>query len=189
MELARLLRKPASRCSWRSTKSTASSSSPSRKSFAVWESGDVPYFGRERTGVAELLEAVLEILPEAEDSAPEDIRAPTQSPKTRARTKMSRRGAGAEPRETKIAIIGRPNVGKSTLLNALTGDRRSIVSPVAGTTRDAVDELVERDGHQLSALSTLPEFAAKARPNRWPKSFRWSWRASTWSRRHRADPD
>ena len=46
-------------------------------------------------------------------------------------------------RRIKIAIIGRPNVGKSTMLNALVGSERSIVSPVAGTTRDAVDETVQ----------------------------------------------
>ena len=57
-------------------------------------------------------------------------------------------------RETKIAIIGRPNVGKSTLLNALTGTNRAIVSPIAGTTRDAVDEVVTRDGHDFRFIDT-----------------------------------
>lgn len=57
-------------------------------------------------------------------------------------------------RETKIAIIGRPNVGKSTLLNALTGTDRAIVSPIAGTTRDAVDEVVTREGHDFRFVDT-----------------------------------
>src|SRR5215467_13807308 len=54
----------------------------------------------------------------------------------------------------KVAIIGRPNVGKSTLLNALTGQERAIVSPVAGTTRDAVDESVNRDGTEFIFIDT-----------------------------------
>ena len=54
----------------------------------------------------------------------------------------------------KVAIIGRPNVGKSTLLNALTGSERAIVSPVAGTTRDAVDETVTRDGTDYILIDT-----------------------------------
>jgi len=64
--------------------------------------------------------------------------------------------ADAEAAETgiKVAIIGRPNVGKSTLLNALTGKERSIVSPIAGTTRDAVDETVERDGLKFVFIDT-----------------------------------
>jgi GTP-binding protein len=57
-------------------------------------------------------------------------------------------------KETKVAIIGRPNVGKSTLLNALTGTQRAIVSPIAGTTRDAVDEVVERGGHSFRFVDT-----------------------------------
>ena len=59
-----------------------------------------------------------------------------------------------EQRETSIAIIGRPNVGKSTLLNALTGTSRAIVSPIAGTTRDAVDEVIEYDGQLLRLIDT-----------------------------------
>src|SRR6266446_6781265 len=54
----------------------------------------------------------------------------------------------------KVAIIGRPNVGKSTLLNALTGQERSIVSPVAGTTRDAVDETVVKDDVEYVFVDT-----------------------------------
>ena len=46
----------------------------------------------------------------------------------------------------RIAIIGKPNVGKSSLLNALVGSDRSLVSEIAGTTRDPVDERIERDG-------------------------------------------
>jgi GTPase len=59
-----------------------------------------------------------------------------------------------EQHETAVAIIGRPNVGKSTLLNALTGTSRAIVSPVAGTTRDAVDETVEYEGNTLRFVDT-----------------------------------
>lgn len=59
-----------------------------------------------------------------------------------------------EQQETSIAIIGKPNVGKSTLLNALTGTSRAIVSPIAGTTRDAVDEVVEFEGQTLRFVDT-----------------------------------
>ncbi|MGC2193448.1 MAG: ribosome biogenesis GTPase Der [Terriglobales bacterium] len=56
--------------------------------------------------------------------------------------------------EVKVAIIGHPNVGKSTLLNQLTGTSRAIVSPIPGTTRDSIDELVERDGRHFRFIDT-----------------------------------
>jgi GTPase len=62
--------------------------------------------------------------------------------------------AEGEAAGIKVAIIGRPNVGKSTLLNTLTGQERAIVSPVAGTTRDAVDETVVRDGTEYVFIDT-----------------------------------
>jgi GTPase len=58
------------------------------------------------------------------------------------------------PLEVSVAIIGHPNVGKSTLLNQLTGTDRSIVSAVPGTTRDAVDEIVEKDGLKFRFIDT-----------------------------------
>jgi GTPase len=56
--------------------------------------------------------------------------------------------------EISVAIIGRPNVGKSSLLNAIAGENRSIVSPISGTTRDAIDLLVERNGTKYRLVDT-----------------------------------
>ena len=55
---------------------------------------------------------------------------------------------------TKVALVGRPNVGKSTLLNYLLSDDRSVVSPIAGTTRDAIDATVTIDGVDLTLIDT-----------------------------------
>ena len=60
----------------------------------------------------------------------------------------------AVPPEIKVAIIGRPNVGKSTLLNRLLGEERAIVSSVPGTTRDAVDSLLVRHGRTYRFIDT-----------------------------------
>jgi GTPase len=95
-------------------------------------------------GVAELLEEILRIVP---DSA-----APAASLEEKRPDEPSQ--AEETEREIKVAIIGRPNVGKSTLLNQLTGSSRAIVSPVAGTTRDAVDEIVERNGKEFRFIDT-----------------------------------
>ena len=56
--------------------------------------------------------------------------------------------------EIKVALIGRPNVGKSSIFNALVGEERSIVSNVAGTTRDAIDTPVTRDGQRYLFIDT-----------------------------------
>ncbi len=54
----------------------------------------------------------------------------------------------------RVAIVGRPNVGKSTLLNHLLGEERSIVSPIAGTTRDAIDATLHREGQEYLFIDT-----------------------------------
>jgi GTP-binding protein len=58
------------------------------------------------------------------------------------------------PPEMKIAIVGRRNAGKSTLINALAGEPRVIVSEIAGTTRDSIDVRFEMDGHAFVAIDT-----------------------------------
>ncbi len=58
------------------------------------------------------------------------------------------------PHELRLAIVGRPNVGKSSLLNRLLGEERAIVSPQAGTTRDAVDTLLETESQAFRIIDT-----------------------------------
>ena len=107
-------------------------------------------------GVDDLLDAILETLPVTETTT-ED----TDKNEAQPTTKYQVSTTEAEPTndqqptaEVKVAIIGHPNVGKSTLLNALTGTSRAIVSPIPGTTRDAVDEIVERDGKVFRFIDT-----------------------------------
>lgn len=56
--------------------------------------------------------------------------------------------------EIRVTLVGRPNVGKSSLLNAFAGEERSMVSDIAGTTRDVVDSVVEMSGHRFRFLDT-----------------------------------
>ncbi len=81
------------------------------------------------SGFNEVMDAVVELLPEEDDfeSETDDIR---------------------------VTLVGRPNVGKSSLLNALAGEERSMVSDMAGTTRDVVDSFVEIDGVNFRFLDT-----------------------------------
>jgi GTP-binding protein len=94
-------------------------------------------------GVDELLDALVDTLGGRQARPEPRLTAPDSQPTDE-----------SEPREVKVAIIGHPNVGKSTLLNRLTGTERSIVSPVPGTTRDAVDEKLERDGSRFRFIDT-----------------------------------
>jgi GTP-binding protein len=59
-----------------------------------------------------------------------------------------------EPEAVKIALVGRPNVGKSSLLNRLLGEERAIVSPVPGTTRDSIDTYLTWEGQPLLLIDT-----------------------------------
>ncbi len=60
----------------------------------------------------------------------------------------------AEDDSVKIALVGKPNVGKSSLLNRLAGEERAIVSPIPGTTRDAIDTVMEYDGVKITLIDT-----------------------------------
>jgi GTPase len=59
-----------------------------------------------------------------------------------------------EAASLRIALVGRPNVGKSSLLNAFLGDERAVVSPIPGTTRDSVDSILERKGKRFLFVDT-----------------------------------
>ena len=141
----------------------------------------IPISAEHAIGIGDLLDATFAVLPEPttpepsmESGAPSELRSSgslvtdaqgarfiaagdeegSNEQRTTDNGQLSSRHAEHIPAETRIAIIGRPNVGKSTLLNALTGSDRAIVSPIAGTTRDAVDELVTRNGQQLRFIDT-----------------------------------
>ena len=122
-----------------------------------------PISAENGNGIAELLEHVLSVMPEREESEPTSGMESEEPQVPRLRSVadgdlpslgMTDEKDTEVARETRVAIIGRPNVGKSTLLNALTGTSRAIVSPIAGTTRDAVDELIERDGLEYRFIDT-----------------------------------
>ena len=106
-------------------------------------------------GIDDLLDGVIAILP-PEPSSTEDAdnTEEGQAANDQRLTTNDALPATEAPHEVKVAIIGHPNVGKSTLLNCLTASDRAIVSPVPGTTRDAVDEVVERSGRRFRFVDT-----------------------------------
>ena len=90
-----------------------------------------PVSAEQGIGVGELLDGVVELLQPPADTDEAD-----------------------EPRELRLAIVGRPNVGKSSLLNQLLGEDRVIVSPVAGTTRDSIDTVLETPERKFRLIDT-----------------------------------
>jgi GTPase len=87
----------------------------------------IPVSATQGLGTGDLLDAVVARLPEREAEVDEAVR---------------------------LALIGRPNVGKSSLLNRLLGEERVIVAPEAGTTRDAIDTRIEVDGREVVLVDT-----------------------------------
>lgn len=91
----------------------------------------IPVSAANHLGLGDLLDAVVEKFPET-----------------------SAYGEDGNENEIKVALIGRPNVGKSSIFNTLVGEERSIVSDVAGTTRDAIDTPVIREGQKFLFIDT-----------------------------------
>ena len=89
----------------------------------------MPISAAERIGIGDMLDKVMEYFPEGAGREEEDDR----------------------PR---IAIVGKPNVGKSSIINKLTGESRVIVSDVAGTTRDAIDTTITHNGTEYVFIDT-----------------------------------
>ena len=130
-DIARMLRRSGTRVLVAANKAD----SPSERHFAheLLELGfDEPSLlsAQHGLGVGDLLDRVVDALPAAEDEAKDED--------------------GAD----RLAIMGRPNVGKSSLLNALLGDERALVSSTPGTTRDPVDTELEFDGVPVVLVDT-----------------------------------
>jgi GTPase len=98
-------------------------------------------------GIDDLLDRVVEVLPAPTPTDDTEIIEESQS-------EPAEETDEKPPVEVKVAIIGHPNVGKSTLLNCLTSSDRAIVSPIPGTTRDAVDEVIEHNGRKFRFIDT-----------------------------------
>jgi len=93
----------------------------------------------QKSGVADLLDAVVDDIPDYEVEAGK---------------KQIKQQEKEKSEEIKVAIVGKPNAGKSSLLNAVAGEERALVSNIPGTTRDTVDTVLEIDGKKYRFLDT-----------------------------------
>jgi GTP-binding protein len=110
-----------------------------------------PVSAENARGLDDLLDSILAVLPEVKGVTTEVTEDTGESAGDGSEEDVA---AEPEPHEIKVAIIGHPNVGKSTLLNRLTGTSRAIVSPIPGTTRDSVDEVIEHNGRKIRFIDT-----------------------------------
>ncbi|HET6854662.1 MAG TPA: ribosome biogenesis GTPase Der [Pyrinomonadaceae bacterium] len=130
-ELARLLRETGKHVLVAANKTDSSKLESESTEFYRFGFDNVfPVSAEQGIGIGELLDRVVELIDSEEDH--EDT----------------------EPRELRLAIVGRPNVGKSSLLNRILGEDRVIVSPVAGTTRDAIDTVLETPERNFRIIDT-----------------------------------
>lgn len=133
-ELAALLRSTGKRVLIAGNKTDSARLESESTEFFRFGFDDVfPISAEQGIGVGDLLDRVVELLeydPVEQEEEPEG------------------------PRELRLAIVGRPNVGKSSLLNRILGEDRVIVSPVAGTTRDAIDTLLETPERNFRVIDT-----------------------------------
>ena len=110
---------------------------PDRENDSIWEfyslgiGEPTPLSALHGHGTGDLLDDIVALLPEEEDGVADEF-----------------------PDALNVAIIGRPNAGKSSLFNRILGADRSIVSNIAGTTRDAIDTVVERNGKHYRMVDT-----------------------------------
>ncbi len=131
MKIAKSLKKEKKQCVLVSNKVDNSESGLQIYEFMKLGLGEpIPVSATVGLGVGELLDKLVEALP-AED-----------------------KNVDVDPDAVRIALIGRPNVGKSSFINKLVGQDRLIVSPIAGTTRDAVDTPFEYNGEQYTLVDT-----------------------------------
>jgi GTP-binding protein len=141
-ELARLLRATGKRVLVAANKSEGARVEAEAAEFYRFGFEEVfPVSAEQGIGLGELLDALVK------DLASENSNLDSESEISNLRSEISER-------ELRLAIIGRPNVGKSSLLNRLIGEERVIVSSVAGTTRDAIDTLLTTPEQKFRLIDT-----------------------------------
>jgi GTP-binding protein len=134
-ELAALLRSTGKHVLVAANKTDSSRLESESTEFYRFGFNDVfPISAEQGIGIGELLDSVVDLIKSGEQDAPQDEH--------------------EERRELRLAIVGRPNVGKSSLLNKLLGEDRVIVSPVAGTTRDAIDTVLQTPERTFRLIDT-----------------------------------